>query len=255
MIDMRTLITLGLVLVVLLGVTVWLVQRSNSDAPSVEIVASPTGTTTQNVRFISPQTNEVVEVAFSDNIAVLNGEGYQNLTLTQVEAASGARYESTAENVSLWNKGEEVTVYRGRQVIFIGQTQESMGNPNPAAEETVAATTTTTSLIGNVWVWQESTQTDGTTLTPNKPGVFTLEFNADGNLRGTTDCNGFSGQYSEAGSSVSSGPFAMTKMFCEGSQEMDFTNLITGTATFSIEEGTPATLTITGASGVSRFTQ
>jgi heat shock protein HslJ/membrane-bound inhibitor of C-type lysozyme len=253
---MKTLITLGIIIVLLLGVTVWLVQRGSSDAPSVEIVASPTGTTTQKVRFVSPQTNEVIDVTFAENVATLNGEGYQNLTLTQVEAASGARYESAAENVSVWNKGEEVTVYRGRQVIFIGQTEASLGNPNPAAEAiTPVSATSTTSLVGNIWVWQSSTLSDGTTLTPNKPGVFTLEFNAEGNVRGTTDCNGFSGQYTQESSNVSSGPFAMTKMFCEGSQEMDFMNLVSGATTVSIEEGAPATLVITAAAGVSRLTQ
>jgi heat shock protein HslJ len=250
---MRTLIALGMILLVLSVVTLWLVQDRDSKSPSIEIVASETGTTTQMIRFISPQTNEVVEVAFLGNTAVVNGEGYQNLALTQVEAASGARYESTTENVSLWNQGAEVTLYRGRQVIFVGQTEESMGNPNPAGETAVQSTTTpTVTLSENTWIWQESTLSDGTTITPNKPGVFTLEFTADGNLRGTTDCNGFSGQYSQNGSNLESGPFAMTKMFCEGSQEMDFMNLVTGATTIAIEE---STLTVTSATGVSRLTK
>lgn len=252
---MKTLITLAAVLIIAVVITIWFVSRSESKGPSIEIVASPTGTTTEIIRFISPQTNEVVEVAFSGNIAVLNGEGYQNLALTQVEAASGARYESTVENVSVWNKGAEVTVYRGREVIFIGQTSESMGNSNPAAEETTTATTTAVSLAGNTWVWQDSTRADGTTLVPNKPGVFTLEFNAEGNVRGTTDCNGFSGSYTQADVRLESGPFAMTKMFCEGSQETEFINLVTGATTIAIEESTPATLTITSPAGVSRLTK
>ena len=253
---MRTLIILGLILTVLLGVTVWVVKQSNLDGPSIEIVAEQTGTSTEKIRFISPQTNEVVEVAFSGTTAVLNGEGYQNLTLTQVETSSGTRYESAAENVSVLNTGEEVTVYRGREVIFIGQTQESMGNPNPTGDASVQSTSTEpVSLRENTWIWQESTKSDGSTLTPNKPGVFTLEFAGDGTLRGTTDCNGFSGQYSLSGARLESGPFAMTKMFCEGSQEMDFIDLVTGEATIVIDEATPATLTLTSGAGVSRLTQ
>lgn len=248
---------MGAVLILLAGATLLVMHNSNNAAPSIEIVSSETGTTTQKIRFISPQTNEVVEVAFEGNTAVLNGEGYQNLTLTQTEAASGARYESTAENVSIWNKGAEVTMYRGRQVIFIGQTEESMGNPNPAGEaESMQATTTAeVSLSGNTWVWKQSTRTDGTTVTPNKPGVFTLEFAKDGVIRGTTDCNGFGGDYTLNGGSLSNGPLAMTKMFCEGSQENEFIALATGAGSVAIEEGTPATLTITTDAGVSVFTQ
>ena len=253
---MKTLVTLGLILLLVVGVTVWLVQGSGNDGPSIEIVASQTGSTTQKVRFISPQTNEVVEVEFAGTQAILNGEGYQNLALTQTEAASGARYESTAENVSIWNKGAEVTMYRGRQVIFIGQTEESMGNPNPAGEdESVQVSTSSVSLRGNTWVWKESTRTDGTKVTPNKPGVFTLEFAQDGAIRGTTDCNGFGGQYTLDGGSLNNGPLAMTKMFCEGSQENEFIALATGAGLVAIDEGTPATLTITTDAGVSVFTQ
>ena len=155
---MKTLFGLGLFLVVVVGTTVWVVSRSDNKGPSIEIVASPTGTTTKTIRFIAPQTNEVVEVAFTGNTAVLNGEGYQNLSLAQTETASGARYESTVENVSIWNNGAEITMYRGRQIIFIGQTSESTENPNPAAEETATSTTTTVSLAGNTWVWQDSTR-------------------------------------------------------------------------------------------------
>ena len=74
-------------------------------------------------------------------------------------------------------------------------------------------------------------------------------------MRGTTDCNGFSGSYTQTDVRLESGPFAMTKMFCEGSQEMEFMNLVTGETTIAIEQGTPTTLTITSPTGVSRLTQ
>ena len=253
---MKTLIALGLFLIIAVGITTWVVSRSDNKGPSIEIVASPTGTTSQTVRFISPQTNEVVEVAFAGNTAILNGEGYQNLSLTQAEAASGARYESTAENISVWNKGTEVTVYRGSKVIFVGQIEDSFGNPNPAEDTAAQATSTEeVSLAENTWIWQESVLTDGTPLTPNKPGVFTLEFDSKGNVHGTTDCNSFSGSYIQANTRLESGPFAMTKMFCDGSQEMDFIHVITGASTISIEDSIPATLTLTSATGVSRLTK
>lgn len=125
---MKTIIILGLILGVFLIATIWSVLRSYNEVPSVEILASPTSTTREKVRFVSPDTNEVVEVTFSENTAVLNGKGYQQLSLVRTETASGARYESTLENVSIWNKGAEVTIYRGREIIFSGFDATSVSN-------------------------------------------------------------------------------------------------------------------------------
>lgn len=253
---MKTLITLGLLLVIAAGSTIWVVSRSDTKGPSIEIVASLTGTTTQTVRFVSPQTNEAVTVSFAESVAVLNGAGYQNVSLVQVEAASGAKYESAAENISIWNSGDELTLYRGRQVKFVGKTEASLSTTNPIPETPVeTGTTTPVTLGGTSWVWKESTAADGTSVTPNKSDAFTITFTTDGTLQGTTDCNGFNGVYTQADTTITSGPFAMTKMFCEGSQEMEFTTFISGNTTFVHDGATPAQLTLTNSAGVTRLMQ
>lgn len=157
---MKTFVIFGIIITVLLAVTVWLVQRGNTSGPSIEIVASPTGTTTEKVRFVSPQTNEVVEVTFVGKMAVLNGRGYQNLALTQTETVSGARYESVTENISVWNKGTEVTIYRGHEIIFVGIDVDRIpgdipapavdsGTTSSSVSEEVASTTVPDSKISS----------------------------------------------------------------------------------------------------------
>lgn len=252
---MKTLMTLGAVLFIVAGVTMWVVMSNDGTSPSVEIVTEPTSTTTKTVRFVSPQTNEVVTVSFAESVAVLNGAGYQNLSLVQVEAASGAKYESAAENISIWNSGDELTLYRGRQVKFVGNTEASLTTTNPTPAATVSTSTTPVALAGTTWVWKESTAADGTVVTPATSGAFTITFATDGTLQGTTDCNGFSGAYTQTESMIESGPFAMTKMFCEGSQEMEFTTFISGNTSFVRDESNPTQLTLTNSAGVTRLVQ
>lgn len=74
-------------------------------------------------------------------------------------------------------------------------------------------------IIGS-WEWQSTTMNDDSKVTPSTPGKFVLTFNADGNFNTTTDCNSGMGTYTlgENGS-ITFGPIASTKMYCENSNE------------------------------------
>ena len=52
-----------------------------------------------------------------------------------------------------------------------------------------------------------------------KSGSFVLSLDEDGLAASTTDCNQMSGGYVKDEEVLSFKPFAMTKMYCEGSQE------------------------------------
>ncbi|MCD8507919.1 MAG: META domain-containing protein [Candidatus Pacebacteria bacterium] len=53
-----------------------------------------------------------------------------------------------------------------------------------------------------------------------------LTFTNDGNIYGTTDCNGFGGSYTLDGTKISTSEFFSTMMFCENSQERDFMDMV-----------------------------
>jgi heat shock protein HslJ len=60
--------------------------------------------------------------------------------------------------------------------------------------------------------------------TPNRADAFSLTFTADGKVSGTTDCNNFSGTYSLEGDRLAFGSLMSTLMFCDGSQETEYTS-------------------------------
>lgn len=64
-------------------------------------------------------------------------------------------------------------------------------------------------LIGKVWNCESMFRRDISGETP-----VTLEFLADGTVRGSGGCNNFTGTYNLAGESLSFGPLASTKKMC-----------------------------------------
>ncbi len=72
------------------------------------------------------------------------------------------------------------------------------------------------------WEWIEANYSDGETTTPKNPKIFTLTFDGKGRFSATTDCNAMSGNYAADDAVLSFGAIAMTKKFCDGSQEGEF---------------------------------
>lgn len=95
-----------------------------------------------------------------------------------------------------------------------------------------------TSDIENVtWVWTETISNGDTSIVPKKAGAFSLVL-SEGKVTGKTDCNSFFGSY-QIGSDgkISFGPLGSTKMFCEGSQETEFTGVIELTSNYTLNNG------------------
>lgn len=80
------------------------------------------------------------------------------------------------------------------------------------------------------WVWESALYNDGREITPKQSGAFTLTFGADGQFSAKTDCNSMAGSYTAENGTLTFGQIAMTKMFCEGSQEMVFAQLLETTS-------------------------
>ena len=77
------------------------------------------------------------------------------------------------------------------------------------------------------WVWKTTVLADGTVISPKKADAFAMTLGTDGRVQGTTDCNGFGGEYVFGSDGIISfGPFMSTQMYCEGSQEQDFTKYL-----------------------------
>lgn len=105
-------------------------------------------------------------------------------------------------------------------------------------------------LIGTTWVWDKTVMSDGTIITPKKAGVFAIAFGSDGRLIGKTDCNGFFGSYTFGSDGVVAfGPLASTLMYCEGSQEGEFSKPFADVVRYSVEPDGNLTLFLKNDSG------
>lgn len=89
-------------------------------------------------------------------------------------------------------------------------------------------------------------------LTPAAPNVDTsIVFGEDGKVNGSVGCNGFGGDYTVNGNTLTFGQIVSTLMFCEGpvgDQETTTLNVFTESASFVIDGDM---LTITSADGSS----
>lgn len=82
------------------------------------------------------------------------------------------------------------------------------------------------------WVWQKAEYNDDRTAAPSTPDVFTLAFSNDGSVAIRTDCNSAGGDYTAEGGNITFTGIYATLMYCEGSQEAEFLELLGDTATF-----------------------
>jgi heat shock protein HslJ len=186
-------------------------EGSDPASPDIEDDAAAGGTpnvASHTVTFVSEDGTSVTAV-FSDDQVVLNGLGYTNATLPHAVSASGARY-ANSEGLELWNKGNDVTVSQDGSIIFAG---------------TEASAADDQSLIGT-WTWKELIHEGGEIHTPHNADAFTLTFDANGHVQGTTDCNGLSGTYTLENGMLTVGPVIQTRMYCEGSQEQEFVSAL-----------------------------
>jgi heat shock protein HslJ len=81
-------------------------------------------------------------------------------------------------------------------------------------------------LFGKKWLWTNTEMNDDTIISPLKDGVFSISFDHEGDVDITTDCNAVGGTYIIEGQEIVFGPLRSTKMYCENSQEHEFTNMI-----------------------------
>jgi heat shock protein HslJ len=186
--------------------------------------------------FIAPGGNEQIAVTFAEDHLDLTGLGYEQLLLQQIPSASGTRYENREANLTLWNNGDAVTVYRGAEVLFSGRHTSDHTHDEDHHHDTLQAPTGSqhdhdhgqaqaptaeiaTALQNKTWVWEKFQTVDGSVVSPRDVTAFSLDFGNQQQVSGQTDCNNFGGSYELTGNKLEFGALLSTKMYCEGSQE------------------------------------
>lgn len=76
------------------------------------------------------------------------------------------------------------------------------------------------------WTWMKTKYNDDTSVAPKKATAFTLTFAKNGSFSATTDCNTVGGSYTVTGNTITFSKMVSTLMYCDGSQESDFTKML-----------------------------
>lgn len=88
-------------------------------------------------------------------------------------------------------------------------------------------------LLGTEWVWLHTERPNGDLISTPKRESYVLTLK-DGRVTSSTDCNSLSSEYALNGEVLSFKPFAMTKMYCEGSMESTYVKDLALTTSYEI---------------------
>ena len=85
----------------------------------------------------------------------------------------------------------------------------------------------------HTWTWIRTVFNNDTVKEPKQAGDFTISFTNEGQVSGTTDCNSFHGTVTVGKHKIHFGEkMPMTRKFCEGSQEMEFIEMLQNASSF-----------------------
>lgn len=83
------------------------------------------------------------------------------------------------------------------------------------------------------WNWIKTIYNNDTEIKPGAEKKFTITFKKDGTFSATTDCNGIGGEYEVGENKISFTKMMSTLMYCENSQESDFTKMLNEIESYS----------------------
>lgn len=114
----------------------------------------------------------------------------------------------------------------GAVVVLIGVVMVIVLRESPQSEQKLT-------LTDGAWRWV-SAEDASKKIEPQKADAFVLSFTTEGRVSSSTDCNQVVGSYTTDGQSLTFGPLATTMMYCEGSQETEYTTLLAKTTGYAI---------------------
>lgn len=110
-------------------------------------------------------------------------------------------------------------------------------------------------LLPSEWVWTSTDLKDGTRIVPRKDRPFILSFTGDNKVSVRGDCNSFGGTFGlRDNNGIVFYPLASTRMFCEDSRELVFTQDLARAISYTVKNST-LTLGLPNASGSMIFTR
>lgn len=246
-----------ILVVVALGIGIFLILNNKKDTPipnnDIDLGAIITDTRTslavgQTVNFsnISLTFNEFIADyrCPADAQCIEAGAVVANITLKTVE--DELTLNKPSDEIPLEFAGYKISIVDTNPPAMSGKVIDQKDyvvtfliEPKTSTPEKPVEIKIDGQLVGVKWIWEKTVMNDDATILPEKSDAFSLTFTEDGNVSGTTDCNGFGGSYTLGeDNKISFGPFMSTLMYCEGSQEAIFSkNVSDSNMVFFTEEG------------------
>lgn len=150
---------------------------------------------------IAPQTTEMSKNPNTPNVIVVN----------YADRNAG---ESFAVRPSV---GKSIWLKLDTKTMQFGQVEQNFSGEADPNRMTLGMKT---------WNWVSTTYNDGKTVKPAALNKFTLTFKDAKTFSATTDCNSIGGEYMINQGAIAFSKMFSTKMYCEGSQEQDFTKML-----------------------------
>lgn len=145
---------------------------------------------------------------------------------TQIDEKSG-RVNVIVVNYADRNPGEPMTTIPSLgKSIWLKLDQKTMQIGEVAQNFEGEADPAKMNLNMKTWNWVNTVYNDGKLIKPLSDNRFTITFKSDKTFSATTDCNTVGGEYSVNKNQISFSRMVSTLMYCENSQENDFTKML-----------------------------
>jgi heat shock protein HslJ len=179
-------------------------------------------------------------------VAIQNTDGYVGsnaVFLGDRIAPQGVRLGTANERTGVIevtyvdrNEGEDFSVIPSQSVsrsFTFDPTTMQLGSVDGNTSDVSTTPQVPMALSQKSWQWIRTNFTDGRVFVPTEKDAFVMTFTDDGTMSATTDCNGVSGSYTAVGDSLVFGPLATTLMYCDGSEEGVFNELLGQVSTYT----------------------
>lgn len=174
-----------------------------------------------------------ISTIFLKDSVVLSSEQTGEIVLEKQENIAGGDEVYVSEGVTLIRNSEnEISlILENNIVVFQGRLKEVSDVDDDSVDFSIDSIEGLDSqyleiLTATSWQWEQAQMNNDDLITPNTIDAFTLTFTDEGLVSGTTDCNTLAGSFALNDTRIQMNNLAVTRMFCENSQEAEFLNMV-----------------------------
>lgn len=137
--NKKVLVVTGLL--IFLAIFWWAFQPTPTPVSTEKlIIPEPPEVIVDTIFYRSQESTESITVSYVQDQAILDGTGFEGLSLTQVDASSGARYVTSDNVVEIQREGDQVMVLENTKLVFKGQEQTVSEESEPAVQAAASST-------------------------------------------------------------------------------------------------------------------